>query len=374
MSNPTKTIHRTKKIRTAILGSTGIVGQRFVALLADHPWFEIAALTASARSAGKPYGEAADWALGGDVPAAAAGMDILPSSAERLAEAGARIAFSALPAAAALDVEAELRGAGLAVFTNASAHRMDPDVPILVPEANDGHLDLARRQVAGHGGCIVANSNCTTAGLVLPLKALAPFGIEIVVVSSYQAISGAGRRGLAAYDIAGNVVPFIRDEETKLARESRKILGRLTDPGVESAPFDINASCARVPVRDGHLLSVAVELERTIDEEEARTALSAFRGAPQKLGLPTAPLSPLIVRTEDERPQPLVDIEAGSPGRARGMAVTVGRVRRSGRFLNFFALVHNTIRGAAGASVLNAELAVARGLIPRSREPEESRS
>lgn len=352
-----------QKIRVAVLGATGLVGQRFVALLADHPWFEIAALTASARSAGKAYGAAVDWALDGEIPVPTAGMPLLPAAARPLAEAGVRVAFSALPAAVAGPVEAGLRDAGLAVFSNASAHRMDPDVPILVPEANAAHLELARGQRARHGGFIVANSNCTTAGLVLPLAALAPFGIGSVVATSFQAISGAGRRGLAAYDIAGNVVPFIRDEEDKLERESRKILGRLSEDAVEPAPFAVYASCARVPVRDGHLLSLAVELDRTVEEEQARAALAAFRGIPQEQDLPSAPSVPLVVRTEQNRPQPLADAEAGSPARARGMAVTVGRVRRSGRILNVFALVHNTIRGAAGASVLNAELAVRYGLI-----------
>lgn len=351
------------KIKAAVLGATGLVGQRFAALLADHPWFEVAALTASARSSGRAYGAAAAWALPGEVPARLASVPLGPSSARPLAEAGVRVAFSALPAAVAGPVEAELRDAGIAVFSNASAHRMDPDVPLLVPEANDGHLELARAQRERRGGFIVANSNCTTAGLVLPLAALAPFGINSVLVTSFQAISGAGSRGLAAYDIAGNVVPFIRDEEAKLERESRKILGRPKDGGIEPAPFDVNASCARVPVRDGHLLSIVVELEQVIGEEEAQTAFSAFRGAPQDLGLPTAPRSPLIVRTEDNRPQPRLDIEAGLPDRARGMAVTVGRVRRSGGFLSLFALVHNTVRGAAGASVLNAEIAVRRGLV-----------
>jgi len=353
------------KIKVAVLGATGLVGQRFVSLLADHPWFEVAALSASARSAGKTYREAVDWALDGEVPAEAADLEILPTSAPRIVRTGIRLVFSALPAAAAYDIEADLRRAGLAVFSNASAHRMDPDVPILVPEANDAHLELARSQSGRYGGFIVTNSNCTTSGLVPPLKALAPFGIGTVIVTSFQAISGAGRRGLAALDIEANVIPFIRDEEEKLARESRKILGRLAGDAVEPAPFAVNASCARVPVRDGHLLSLAVGLERTIAEGEARTALAALRGAPQELDLPSAPASPLIVRSEEDRPRPRPDAEAGSPGRARGMAVTVGRIRRSGRFLNLFALVHNTIRGAAGASVLNAELAVRRGLVAR---------
>lgn len=363
------------KIKVAILGATGLVGQRFVRLLADHPWFEIGALTASARSAGKMYGATVSWTLGGDVPRAAAGMEILPSSAPRLIETGMAVAFDALPAATAHGIEEELRDAGLAVFSNASAHRMDADVPILIPEVNDGHIELARVQVERHGGFIITNSNCTASGLVLALKPFDPFGIRTVVATSYQAISGAGRRGLAAFDISANVVPYIGNEEEKLARESKKILGRLAGNAVEPAPFAVNASCARVPVRDGHLLSLALELERDIEPDEAREALASFRGAPQEFRLPTAPEAPILVRREEDRPQPSLDIEAGSPERAKGMAVTVGRIRRSGRFLNLFALVHNTIRGAAGTSVLNAELAVRRGLIPRqvgARKKEES--
>ncbi len=363
------------KIKVAVLGATGLVGQRFVRLLADHPWFEIGALTASARSAGRIYGAAVSWTLGGNVPRAAAGMEILLSSARSLIETGIAIAFDALPAATARGVETKLRDGGLAVFSNASAHRMDEDVPILVPEVNGDHIELARGQIERHGGFIIANSNCTTSGLVLALKPFEPFGIKTVIATSYQAISGAGRRGLAAFDIAANVVPYIGNEEEKLARESKKILGRLAGNAVEPAPFAVNASCARVPIRDGHLLSLALELDREIDPEDAREALASFRGIPQRLRLPTAPEAPVIVGREEDRPQPALDVEAGSPERARGMAVTVGRIRRSGRFLNLFALVHNTVRGAAGASVLNAELAVRRGLIPRqvgARKKEES--
>lgn len=359
------------KIKVAVLGATGLVGQRFVRILADHPWFEIAALTASARSAGKTYGAAVSWALGGDVPRAAAEMEILPTSAKRLAETGIRVAFSALPAATAHGIEEELRDAGLAVFSNASAHRMDADVPILVPEVNDAHLELARGQAGRRGGrgFIVTNSNCTASGLVLALKPLEPFGIGTVMATSYQAISGAGRRGLAAFDIVANVVPYIGNEEDKLARETRKIFGRLSGETIEPAPFEVNASCARVPVKDGHLLSLAIELGRDIEPDDAREALASFRGVPQELRLPTAPEAPVLVRREEDRPQPLLDVEAGGPERAKGMAVTVGRIRRSGRFLNLFVLVHNTIRGAAGTSVLNAELAVRRGLIPHEGGP-----
>ncbi len=352
-----------RRIKTAVLGATGLVGQEFVRLLADHPWFELALLTASARSTGLRYAEAAAWAVPGEMPRLARAMEIVPCSARLLSESGVRIAFSALPAAAARGVEAGLRAGGLAVFSNAGAHRMDEDVPVLIPEANADHLGLVRRQIASHGGFIVANSNCTASGLALALKPLEPFGIRTVVVASYQAISGAGRRGLSAFDIAANVVPFIADEEEKVERESRKVLGRLDGAGIEPAPFAVHAGCARVPVRFGHLLSATVELGREPAPAEAEEAFVSFRSAPQDLGLPTAPERPVIVRPEEDRPQPLRDVHAGSPERAQGMAVTVGRLRRQGRFLSFFLLVHNTVRGAAGTSVLNAELALRRGLI-----------
>lgn len=350
------------KVKTVVLGATGLVGQHFVRMLEDHPYFEMVGLASSPRSAGKRYGSAVSWMIGGEVPHAAADLTILDSSGDALCSGGARVAFCALPGAAAEGLEPELRRRGLFVFSNASSRRLDPDVPILIPEINPGHLDLARRQASACGGAIVANSNCSTAGLVLVLKPLERLGLAAVTVTTFQAISGAGRRGVAAMDIAANVIPFIRDEELKMARESRKILGQLEGGGIRAAELQVNASCCRVPVRDGHLLSLRLDFDRPVDARETGQALADFRGLAQDLRLPTAPERPVLVRTEEDRPQPVLDALAGTPERARGMAVTVGRLRGKGNSLNGFALVHNIIRGAAGACLLNAELAFRQGL------------
>lgn len=350
------------KAKAVVLGATGLVGQHFVRLLEGHPYFELAGLASSPRSAGAKYGSAVPWIVGGSVPSSAAGLDILDCAADALCSGGARVAFSALPGSVADGLEPELRRRGLFVFSNASSRRLDPDVPILVPEINPDHLELARGQASTWGGAIVTNSNCSTAGLVLVLKPLERFGLAAVTVTTFQAISGGGRRGVAAMDIAANVIPFIRDEESKMSRESRKILGRLAAGEVRAAEFQVNASCCRVPVRDGHLLSLRLDFDRPIDAGEARQALAGFRGLAQDLRLPTAPERPVLMRDEEDRPQPVLDAMAGLPERARGMAVTVGRLRGRGRSLNCFALVHNTIRGAAGACLLNAELAFRQGL------------
>ncbi len=356
MSQNKDNVRRTddSKIKAAVVGCTGIVGQRFVRLLDGHPDFELAAVAASSRSAGKAYGEAMSWAIEGDVPDRIRAMKVIAAEPEALAGTGATVLFSALPAAVAGPLEAELRGRGFAVFSNASAHRQDPDVPILVAEVNPEHLDLARVQSARHGGFIVAGPNCSTSGLVMVLKPLGAFGPKRVSVTTFQSISGAGRRGLAAMDIAGNVIPFIRGEEEKIESETHKIL---------SLALDLRANCCRVPVREGHLLSVEVEFERVPEMESVLAALAGFRSTPQTLGLPTAPGRPLILRAEADRPQPALDALAGVPARAAGMAVSVGRPRFKSSTLRLFALVHNTIRGAAGGCVLNAELALAEGIL-----------
>ncbi|HPW17446.1 MAG TPA: aspartate-semialdehyde dehydrogenase [Candidatus Aminicenantes bacterium] len=351
-----------EELPVAVLGATGLVGQHFVRMLDGHPYFKIAALAGSERSAGRPYADAVEWAAGGDLPAEAARMTVQPASAEAVAASGARVVFSALPASAAGAVEDALRSRGRAVFTNASARRGHPDVPVVVPEINPGHLAWAARRKRG-GGFIVADSNCSVAGLALLLAPLRPFGIRSVAVTTLQAISGAGRRGLAAMDIAGNCLPFIRGEEEKMALEPGLILGSLGTDGVVPWPVPVRASCCRVPVREGHLLSVSVEFEGPVGRDAAAEALASFRGLPQELGLPSAPERPVIVRTEDDRPQPALDAWAGSPARARGMAVTAGRLRSRGRGLDLFGLVHNTVRGAAGMCLLTAELAARQGLL-----------
>jgi aspartate-semialdehyde dehydrogenase len=355
--------HNTTKIKAALLGCTGLVGQQFARMLEEHPYFDLVALTASPRSEGKAYGRAVTWSLGGDVPDYLSEMLVQTNSVESVTDSGARVVFNALPSLASSAIERELRRRGLFVFSNASCRRLDDDVPLIIPEVNPEHLDLARRQVSAYGGAIITNSNCSTSGLVMVLKPLERFGLEAVTVATYQAVSGAGRRGVAAMDIGANIIPFIRDEEDKMERESRKILGQRARDRVMASGLAVNASCCRVPVRDGHLLSLSLDFSGGLDPDEAAGALASFRGAPQDWKLPSAPERPLIVRAEEDRPQPLLDVMAGRPDRARGMAVTVGRLRKKGRALNCFALVHNTIRGAAGTCLLNAELAFRWGIL-----------
>lgn len=365
-----------KKINVAILGCTGLVGREFVRLLDGHPWFAIACLTASARSAGRRFAETDP--PGPDGTGVAGRLVVRETNAAAVVASGARVVFSALPAAAAGPLEAELREAGLRVFSNAGAHRMDADVPLLVPEANGEHLELARRQLRRHPGFIVTNPNCVVSGLALALKPLMGLAPRAVAVTTFQAVSGGGRRGVAAWDILGNVVPFIAGEEEKVGRETRKILGAVSAAGVRPDAMEVYPSCARVAVRDGHLQSVGVEFARPVDGDAAAAALAGFLAEPQRLRLPTAPSRPIVVRPEPDRPQPRLDLRAGAAiqagrshpgeadrhGRAAGMAVSVGRLRPQGKRLDFFLLVHNTVRGAAGGSVLNAELAVRKGLIP----------
>jgi aspartate-semialdehyde dehydrogenase len=349
--------------KVAILGCTGLVGQHFVRMLDGHPDFEITALTGSDRSAGLPYRESVAWAAGGDIPANTAETIVLATTAETIAASGARLVFSALPASVAGSLETDLRNRGLSVFTNASSHRADPDVPVVIPEINPDHLELAVRQKRRAGGFIVADCNCCTAGLALLLAPLRPFGIQSVAVTTFQAISGAGRRGLAAMDIAGNCLPFIRNEEAKLGSEPGRILGDRNETGIDPWKSPIRANCCRVPVREGHLLSVSVEFGEAVDETTAARALASFRGRPQEERLPSAPEHPVIIKSEEDRPQPILDAWAGTPERARGMAVTAGRLRSRGRVLDLFGLVHNTVRGAAGTCLLAAELALRDGLL-----------
>ncbi|MFA5312757.1 MAG: aspartate-semialdehyde dehydrogenase [Methanomassiliicoccales archaeon] len=352
------------KIQVAVLGATGMIGQRFVQLLEDHPWFEIGGLYASERSEGKSLREVMK------VKDHAFKEDTLERKIEQLETKAiakrCRLAFSGLPTDIAKDAETSLANAGVAVFSNAASHRMENDVPLLIPEVNPEHLDIVKRQKCYRdGGYIVTNANCSTTGLALPLKAIyAAYGLEFVCVSTYQAISGAGYPGVPSLDILGNVHPHIKSEEEKMEAEIFKMLGKKTAKGIEHPKFDMVASCARVPVIDGHMESVALRTAKSASVEEIIGALNDFKPAPQKLDLPTAPVRPIIVRMEADRPQPLFDVYAGEPQRARGMAVTVGRVRQSGnKYTKLWLLSHNTIRGGAGGSVLNAELAKAKKLL-----------
>jgi aspartate-semialdehyde dehydrogenase len=344
------------KIPVCILGATGTVGQKFVRLLADHPWFEVAAVAASSASAGRRYGDIVRWREQVDLPPRIADLTIV-ECAPPLAGA---IAFSALDAEAAGPVEQAFARAGAFVVTNTRTHRMESDVPLLIPEANADHLVLIDRQRAARGwsGAILANPNCSTAALTLALAPLhQAFGVEKLFVSTMQAVSGAGYPGVPSLDAIGNVIPHIGGEEEKLERESRKILGTLAAGGVEPASFAVSAHTNRVAVVDGHLETVSVGFRRRVSADEALAVLREFRGSPCVAGLPSSPNPPVEVDLRADRPQPRLDLERG-----RGMAVTVGRVRPCPILdLRMVLLGHNTIRGAAGQAVQIAELLVADG-------------
>ena len=346
------------KVPVAVLGATGTVGQKFVRLLAEHPWFEIAALAASDQSAGRPYGEVVRWRESAPLPDRVAGMVVSRS----VPPLPARIAFSALDADVAQGIEQSFAKCGAWVVTNTRVHRMDPDVPLMVPEINAGHVELLERQRAARGwpGAILANPNCSTAGLVLALAPLhAAFGVEKVFVTTMQAVSGAGYPGVPSLDILGNVVPLIGGEEEKMERESRKILGTLAGGTVEPASFVVSAQCNRVATVDGHLEAVSVGLGRRTTPDEAIAALREFRAPARVRKLPSSPPAPVEVDLRPDRPQPRLDLERGG-----GMTVTVGRVRPCPLLdLRFVLLSHNRIRGAAGAGVQIAELVVAEGYL-----------
>ncbi|MGC8724236.1 MAG: aspartate-semialdehyde dehydrogenase [Acidobacteriota bacterium] len=346
-----------RKLKVALLGATGMVGQRFVQLLEDHPWFELAALVASDRSAGKPYGEAARWLLPGGVPERAAAMPVRP-----LAPGGieADFAFSALDAATASEAEPAFRATGFTVISNASALRLEPEVPLVIPEVNADHLALLAPQRARYGGAVAANPNCSTIGLCLSLEPLRrAFGLRRVLVTTLQALSGAGHPGVASLEALDNVLPEIAGEEAKLREEPAKIFGELERPWIRPAGVTVSAQCNRVPVRDGHLLSVSVELANPASPEEARQAFLAYASPLAGLGLPSAPERPVALEEGFARPQPLLDRD-----RSGGMAVTVGRLQPCPILgLRYTALVHNTIRGAAGGTLLIAELMKAQGLL-----------
>jgi len=353
------------KRRTAILGSSGMIGQRFAHMLIGHPYFEVVAYCASDRSEGKTMAQAwklSDIELDDDL-----GSKVIQgTNANALKKHGVEVVFSGLPSDVAGPVEDELAELGMAVFSNAASHRMEPDTPILVPEVNAEHLASieVQRKRRKNNGFIVTNANCSVTGLALGLKPLVDrFGFTEVDVATYQALSGAGYPGVPSLDILGNVHPFIKNEEEKMNAEGRKILGSWSGGRFVDSPVVIEASCARVSVRDGHLEAVFIRDRKMPEKEEIIKALTHFSAKPQKMKLPSAPDHPIIVRTESDRPQPILDANAGTPERARGMAVTIGRIRVGGGVLRMFLLSHNTIRGGAGGSVLNAELAYKEGII-----------
>jgi aspartate-semialdehyde dehydrogenase len=336
-----------------------MVGQRFVQLLEDHPQFEITALAASGNSQGKMYKDACAWRLPGEMPEAVRSLMV---EAPR-PPLDCDLVFSSLPGAVAREAEEAFALSGYAVISNSSAFRMDEDVPLLIPEVNHDHLQLIERQRAerGHSGFIVTNPNCSTIMLAMALAPLhARFGVEAVVVTTMQALSGAGYPGVASLDTVDNVLPFIETEEEKIETETLKILGRINEGRIVDAPFKVSAQCHRVNVSDGHMAAVRVKLARRAEPDEIEDAFKTFTSLPQELRLHTAPVNPLVVRQERDRPQPRLDRDAG-----RGMTTSVGRVRRD-RVLDyrFITLSHNTIRGAAGAAILNAELLLATNRLP----------
>jgi aspartate-semialdehyde dehydrogenase len=347
-----------RRIPVAILGATGAVGQTFIRCLREHPWFEIAELAASERSAGKPFAEATRW-LEGQLPAHLADKTVLPCDPNKLS---APIVFSALDAAAAGELEPAFARAGALVLSNAKNFRMEPDVPLVIPEVNASHLGLLEKQRATRGwsGGIVTNANCAA---TVATVALAPlheaFGVSQVFAVTMQAVSGAGYPGVPSLDILGNVIPYIGEEEPKIEREIPKMLGCMKGDTLVHAPIRVSAHANRVPVEHGHTVCMSVKFEKSSSPERALEVLSAWRGDQSVRGLPSAPDLPLIVTDASDRPQARRDVNSGA-----GMSVVVGRVRTDPQLdLRLVALGHNTIRGAAGGSVLNAELLVATGVI-----------
>ncbi len=350
-----------RPIRAGVLGATGAVGQRFVHLLSTNPWFEITALAASERSAGAPYRKACTWRVSADMPEVVREMVVQPCTPGLDCE----IVFSALPADSAYEVEEQFAAAGYGVLSNASSHRMDPDVPLLIPEVNPDHLRLVplQRKRRGWGkGFIVTDPNCATIGLVLALKPLHDaFGVSRLVVTTMQGLSGAGYPGVPSLDALDNVIPYIGSEEAKLVREPRKLLGRFSaeQGAIIPAELVISPACNRVATRDGHMETVSLDFHRQAAESEILDAWRSFQSLPYSLGCPSAVNPTIIVRDEPDRPQTYLDRDAG-----RGMAVSVGRLRPCEVLQwKFVVLSHNTIRGAAGGAILNAEIMLAQGMM-----------
>ncbi|MCF8356418.1 MAG: aspartate-semialdehyde dehydrogenase [Melioribacteraceae bacterium] len=344
-----------KKIPVGILGATGSVGQKFVELLTDHPWFEITELAASEKSAGRKYDDVVNWFLPSRIPASIGALSVK----ECRPGLNCKIVFSALDANAAGEIETEFANAGYVVVSNAKNHRYDKDVPLLIPDVNPDHLDIIKQQKFS-GGMIITNPNCSTTGLAVALKPLHDaFGIEALNVVTMQALSGAGYPGVSSLDAMDNVIPFIKGEEEKMELEPLKILGAFNGTEIINADFKISASCNRVSVIDGHLESVSIKLKNPATESEIIDVLINYKSEPQRLKLPSAPLQPVHYFYEDDMPQPrlLRNLESG-------MAVSVGRLRKCNLFdYKFSVLSHNTIRGAAGGAILNAELLAAKGYL-----------
>jgi aspartate-semialdehyde dehydrogenase len=348
-----------QRIDVGVLGATGMVGQQFIAQLASHPWFRLTWVGASERSAGQAYRNAAPWRLPVSIPSEVA--DLVVQEAKPGAGNPPELLFSAMDASVAGEIEEAFAKAGHFIVSNARNHRMAQDVPLLIPEINSDHLALidAQRKARGWSGALVTNPNCSTIVLSLALAPLRQFGLKSVAVTTLQALSGAGYPGVASLDAVGNIVPFIGGEEAKIESEPKKILGTFEGGVVVPHPVVLSASTTRVPVVNGHTVSTSVALDQSPSLDDVRHALASFSGPPQKLKLPSAPPHPVVYLSEENRPQPRLDVD-----RDGGMTVTVGRLRPCPIFgYKFFALGHNTIRGAAGAAVLNAEQMVAQGVL-----------
>ena len=346
------------RISVGILGATGMVGQHFVKFLQNHPWFEISWLGASDRSAGKPYREATAWRLDGAMPRA---IEQIKVEECKSVNGAPRLVFSAMDASVATEIERDFAQAGHIVVSNSRNHRMETDVPLLIPEVNPDHLKIipVQQRRRGWKGQIATNPNCSTIVLAMALAPFKQFGIKRVLATTMQAISGAGYPGVASMDINANVIPFIGSEEEKMQQETQKILGSFTGDAIQPLAAKVSAHCNRVPVVDGHMVATSVELERKPTIAELIQAIDGFSSVPQQRKLPSAPAQPLQYLTAADRPQPRRDVE-----RDHGMAVFVGRLRECPVLdYKFIALGHNTIRGAAGAAVLNAELMYSEGLL-----------
>ncbi|MGC4053347.1 MAG: aspartate-semialdehyde dehydrogenase [Paludibaculum sp.] len=346
-----------KKIEVGVLGATGMVGQSFVKFLEGHPWFELTWAGASDRSAGKKYAEATSWRLDGSMPERVAALTV---SDCKPGNGAPKLMFSAMDASVATEIERAFAEAGHLVVSNSKNHRMESDVPLLVPEINPDHLQLlATQKKRGWKGAIATNPNCSTVALTMGLAPLKPFGIEKIIATTMQAISGAGYPGVPSMDIMGNVIPFIGGEEAKMEIETQKIMGTLAGDHIEPLPAKMSAHCNRVPVVDGHTVTVSVGLRDKATLAEILAAYQNYTSIPQQRNLPSAPKKPVLYLPEENRPQPRRDAV-----RENGMCVTVGRLRECPVLdYKFVCLGHNTIRGAAGAAVLNAELMYSEGLL-----------
>jgi aspartate-semialdehyde dehydrogenase len=344
------------KLSVGVLGATGAVGQKFIKILENHPWFEVTQVAASERSAGKRYADAVSWKQNTPIPAGIRDLEVMPCTPDLKC----RVVFSGLDASVAGPIEEDLARVGFAVLSKSKNHRLDQDVPLVIPELNPDHLALIpiQRKNRRAQGYMVTNSNCSTMFLAMALGPLhKAFTVEKVLVTTMQAVSGAGYPGVPSLDILGNVIPYIGGEEEKMEIETRKILGRFNGSGVDLADFPVSAQCNRVAVEDGHTESISVKFARKTTPGEIVEVLRGFSGPPQALGLPSAPEHPILVMDEPDRPQPRFDVN-----RLNGMAAIVGRVRPCPVMdYKMTVLGHNTIRGAAGASILNAELLKAQG-------------